>query len=88
MKLIEDFIKSEQTSKLNNQQIKKLQNKIEVFSKLISARESLKKEKENGNGKKLVNTQILQEIKSRKEENLNLIKETYEEYIGLSKNRI
>ena len=87
MKLIEDFIKSGQISKLNNQQIKKLQNKIEIISKLISVRQSLKKEKENANGKKLVNTQIFQEVKSRKEENLNLIKETCQEYIGLSKKK-
>ena len=87
MKLIEDFIKSGQISKLNNQQVKKLKNKIETISKLIADRESLKKEKENGNGKKLVNTQIFQEVKSRKEENLNIIKETYEEFIGLSKKK-
>ena len=87
LKIIEDFIKSGQLAKLNNQQINKLQNKIEIISKLINERPSLKKEKEKFHGKKLVNTQIFQETKRRKEENLNIYKETYEEYIGFSKKK-
>ena len=87
LKVIQDFIKSSQIPKLNNQQIKNLQNKIDKISKQINERQQLKKEKEKCFGKKLVNSQIFQEEKSRKEENINIIKETYEEYIGFSKKK-
>ena len=87
VKIIQDFLKPETLPQLNNQKIKKLQNKIELISKLINERQSLKKEKEKEHGKKLVNNQIYQEVKRRKEENLKMYKDTYEEYIGFSKKK-
>ena len=87
VKIIQDFLKPETLPQLNNQKIKKLQNKIELISKLIIERQSLKKEKEKEHGKKLVNNQIYQEVKRRKEENLKMYKDTYEEYIGFSKKK-
>ena len=87
LKVIQDFIKSGQLLKLNNHQIKNLQNKIEKISKEINERKQLKKEKEKWFGKKLVNNQIFQEAKNTKEENINILKETYEEYIGFSKKK-
>ena len=88
VKIIQDFLKPETLPQLNNQKIKKLQNKIELISKLINERQSLKKEKEKEHGKKLVNNQIYQEVKRRKEENIKMYKDTYEEYIGFSKKKI
>ena len=87
VKIIQDFLKPETLPQLNNQKIKKLQNKIELISKLINERQSLKKEKEKEHGKKLVNNQIYQEVKRRKEENIKMYKDTYEEYIGFSKKK-
>ena len=87
VKIIQDFLKPETLPQLNNQKIKKLQNKIELISKLINERQSLKKEKEKEHGKKLVNNQIFQEVKRRKEENLKMYKDTLEEYIGFSKKK-
>ena len=87
IKVIQDFIKSGQLPKLNIQQIKNLQNKIEIISKKIKERQQLKKEKEKWFGKKLVNTQIFQEAKNTKEVNINIFKESYEEYIGFSKKK-
>jgi hypothetical protein len=87
VKIIQDFLKPETLPQINNQKIKKLQNKIELISKLINERQSLKKEKEKQHGKKLVNNQIFQEVKRRKEENLKMYKDTFEEYIGFSKKK-
>ena len=87
IKVIQDFFKSGQLPKLNNQQTKNLQNKIEIISKKIKERQQLKKEKEKWFGKKLVNNQIFQEAKNTKEENINIFKESYEEYIGFSKKK-
>ena len=87
LKIIQDFIKSNQLSKLNNQQINKLQNKIEIITKLINQRQALKKEKEKIHGKKFINDQIFFDSKNRKDENMNLIKETYDEYIGFTKKK-
>ena len=87
VKIIQDFLKPETLPQLNNQKIKKLQNKIELISKLIIERQSLKKEKEKEHGKKLVNNQIYQEVKRRKEENIKMYKDTFEEYIGFSKKK-
>lgn len=87
VKIIQDFLKPETLPQLNNQKIKNLQNKIELISKLINERQSLKKEKEKEHGKKLVNNQIYQEVKRRKEENIKMYKDTYEEYIGFSKKK-
>ena len=87
VKIIQDFLKPETLPQLNNQKIKKLQNKIELISKLIIERQSLKKEKEKEHGKKLVNNQIYKEVKRRKEENIKMYKDTYEEYIGFSKKK-
>ena len=87
VKIIQDFLKPETLPQLNNQKIKKLQNKIELISKLVNERQSLKKEKEKEHGKKLVNNQIFQEVKRRKEENLKMYKDTFEEYIGFSKKK-
>ena len=87
LKLIQDFIKSDQLSKLNNQQTNKLQNKIELIAKLINDREALKKEKERINGKKVINEQIFNEVKNRKDENISIIKGTYDEYIGFNKKK-
>ena len=87
LKIIQDFIKTGKLPKLNNQQIKKLQTKVELISKLINERSSSKKEKENWYGKKLVTTQFFQEAKRRKEEKLNFCKESLEEYIGFSKKK-
>ena len=87
VKIIQDFLKPETLPQLNNQKIKKLQNKIELISKLINERQSLKKEKEKEHGKKLVNNQIFQEVKRRKEENLKMYKDTFEEYVGFSKKK-
>ena len=63
LKLIQDFTKSGQLSNLNSQQMNKLQNKIELITKLINKRETLKKEKENMNGKKFINEQIFYDSK-------------------------
>ena len=87
LKLIQDFTKSGQLSNLNNQQMNKLQNKIELITKLINNREALKKEKENMNGKKFINEQIFYDSKNRKDENINIIKANYEEYIGFTKKK-
>ena len=87
LKLIQDFSKSGQLSNLNNQQINKLQNKIELITKLINNRETLKKEKEKIHGKKFINEQIFYETKNRKDENINIIKANYEEYIGFTKKK-
>ena len=87
IKIIQDLLKPEVLSKLNSQQIKKLQNKIELITKLFNNRETLKKEKEKGKGKKLVNNQILQEAKRRKDENLNIYRQTFNEYIDFSKKK-
>ena len=87
LKIIQDFIKSNQLSKLNNQQINKLQNKIEIITKLINQRQALKKEKEKIHGKKFINDQIFFDSENRKDENMNLIKETYDEYIGFTKKK-
>ena len=87
VKIIQDFLKPETLPQLNNQKIKNLQNKIEIISKLVNERQTLKKEKEKEHGKKLVNNQIFQEVKRRKEENLKMYKDTLEEYIGFSKKK-
>jgi hypothetical protein len=87
LKIIQDIIKSGQIPKLNIQQIKKLQTKIEKITQLINERSLSKKEKENCYGKKLVTTQFFQEAKRRKEEKLNFCKNSYEEYIGFSKKK-
>ena len=87
LKLIQDFTKSNQLSNFNNQQINTLQNKIELITKLINNRETLKKEKEKIKGKKFINEQIFYETKNRKEENINIIKANYEEYIGFTKKK-
>ena len=78
-------MKSGQFPRLNNQQIKKLQNKISIISKLIKDHEKYKKEKESINLKKLMNSQILLETKMRKDENIKIQKESYEQKVELSK---
>ena len=87
LKIIQDFIKSSQIPKLKIQQIKNLQNKIEIISKYINERQLLKKEKDKIFGKKLLNTQIFLEEKRRKEEILNAHKESYDEYLEYSKKK-
>ena len=87
LKIIEDLIKSGQIPKLNTRQIKQLQNKISIISKLINEHQLYKKEKESINLKKLMNSQILLETKLRKEENLNIQKESYDQKIELSKKK-
>ena len=87
LKIIEDLIKSGQIPKLNTRQIKQLQNKISIISKLINDHQLYKKEKESINLKKLMNSQILLETKLRKEENLNIQKESYDQKIELSKKK-
>ena len=87
LKIIEDLIKSGQIQKLNTRQIKQLQNKISIISKLINDHQLHKKEKESINLKKLMNSQILLETKLRKEENLNIQKESYNQKIELSKKK-
>ena len=87
LKIIEDFMKSGQFPRLNNQQIKKLQNKISIISKLIKDHEKYKKEKESINLKKLMNSQILLETKMRKDENIKIQKESYEQKVELSKKK-
>ena len=87
LKLIQDLIKSTQLPNIKSQQIKTLQNKIEIISKYIKERELLQKEKEKEFSKKLLNTQIILEVKRRKDENLNVQKEAYGEYIDLAKKK-
>ena len=87
IKVIQDLIKSTQLPNIKSQQMKALQNKIEIITKYIKDRESLQKEKEKEFSKKLLNTQIILEVKRRKEETLNVQKEAYEEYIDLAKKK-
>ena len=85
--LIQDLIKSTKLPNIKSQQIKTLQNKIDIISKYIKERELLKKEKEKKFSKKLLNTQIILEVKRRKDENLNMQKEAYDEYIDFGKKK-
>ena len=87
LKVIQDLIKSTQLPNIKIQQIKTLQKKIEIISKYIKQRELLQKEKEKEFSKKLLNTQLILEVKRRKDENMNMQKETYEEYIDLTKKK-
>ena len=87
LKIIKDLLKPQQLSKLNSQQIVKIQNKVEIIIKLINDKQALKKQKEECQGKKLVNIQILEEIKRRKDENLNIYKDNFEEYIEFAKKK-
>ena len=83
--IILDFI---DTLTYSPQRKEKLKQKVKLIQEEIKTKESLKKEKDNLKSKNLLNMQIIEEIKSRKDSTVSIYKEKFDDLKILSNKKI